>query len=181
MIVHQAENKPMIFTRTSLVTGYSTVLRRDMWTGMAGWSQWVSSIGPVDLARCTPSSSSFTAMTATSMIGPEILCNPTTSSHISSRQATPPMTSQMIMGPTACWRDITAYQEINGRDSMEPWYLLLPAGILFLCRCGAYFNNNQPVSSLMPLKKLLPLAPPNQDTNTQACLAATQTPSGTKS
>ena len=32
----------------------------------------------------------------------------------------------------------------------------------------------------MPLKKLLPLAPPDHDTNAQACLAATQTPSGTK-
>ena len=29
--------------------------------------------------------------------------------------------------------------------------------------------------------KLLPLAPPDHDTNTQACLAATQTPSGGKS
>ena len=29
--------------------------------------------------------------------------------------------------------------------------------------------------------KLLPLAPPDHDTNTQGCLAATQTPSGTKS
>ena len=29
--------------------------------------------------------------------------------------------------------------------------------------------------------KLLPLAPPDHDTNTQACLAATQTPSGKKS
>ena len=29
--------------------------------------------------------------------------------------------------------------------------------------------------------KLLPLAPPDHDTNTQACLAATQTPSGNKS
>ena len=29
--------------------------------------------------------------------------------------------------------------------------------------------------------KLLPLAPPDHDTNTQACLTATQTPSGTKS
>ena len=29
--------------------------------------------------------------------------------------------------------------------------------------------------------KLLPLSPPDHDTNTQACLAATQTPSGTKS
>ena len=40
-----------------------------------------------------------------------------------------------------------------------------------------FFNNNQPLSSLMPLKKrkLLPLAPPDQDTNTQACLTATQT------
>ena len=29
--------------------------------------------------------------------------------------------------------------------------------------------------------KLLPLAPPDHDTNTQACLATTQTPSGKKS
>ena len=29
--------------------------------------------------------------------------------------------------------------------------------------------------------KILPLAPPDHDTNTQACLAATQTPSGKKS
>ena len=29
--------------------------------------------------------------------------------------------------------------------------------------------------------KLLPLSPPDHDTNAQACLAATQTPSGTKS
>ena len=29
--------------------------------------------------------------------------------------------------------------------------------------------------------KLLPLAPPDQNTNAQACIAATQTPSGTKS
>ena len=28
---------------------------------------------------------------------------------------------------------------------------------------------------------LLPLSPPDHDTNAQACLAATQTPSGTKS
>ena len=35
----------------------------------------------------------------------------------------------------------------------------------------------------MPLKKtkLLPLAPPDHNTNSQGCLAATQTPSGTKS
>ena len=34
----------------------------------------------------------------------------------------------------------------------------------------------------MPLKKtkLLPLAPPDHGTNTQACLAASQTPSGKK-
>ena len=90
------------------------------------------------------------------MIGPHIFCYPTTSTHLSWRQVTPPMTSQMIMGPTACWRDITAYQKRNGRDSMEPWSLLLPTWTLFLWRCGIHFNNNQPVSSLMPFKNEAP-------------------------
>ena len=54
---------------------------------------------------------------------------------------------------------------------------------LFSWRWGIYFNNNQPLSSLMPLKKtnLLPLGPLDHDTNAQASLSATQTPLGTKS
>ena len=37
------------------------------------------------------------------------------------------------------------------------------------------------MSSLIPKKKNLPLAPPDHNTNTQSCLAVTQTPLGTKS
>ena len=95
---------PRIFTGTSPVTGYSTTRRRDIWTGMAGWRQWVSSVGPVELSRSTPRSSYLAAMTATSMKGPHIFSDPTTSPHLSSRQATPPTTRQMITGPIWSWR-----------------------------------------------------------------------------
>ena len=54
-----------------------------------------------------------------------------------------------------------------------------------LCSCGdvAFFSTTISLCHHLCLKKtkLLPLTPPDNDTNTQACLAATQTPSGKKS
>ena len=65
---------------------------------------------------------------------------------------------------------------------METWNLVLPTWIMFLWICGIRVNNNQPLLSFKHLKtKLLPLSPPDHNTNSQACLAATQTPSGKKS
>ena len=142
-----------VFTGTSLVTGYSTTRRWYIWTGMAGWMQWVSLVGRVYLSRSSPNSSFLTAMKSTSVIGTHIFSNPTTSPHLSSMQATPPITSQMIMCPTWSLRDITAYQKWDGRHSMEPSSLLLPTWILFLWICVIHFNKNHPLSSLLPLKK----------------------------
>ena len=99
---------PRIFTGTSPVTGYYTTRRWDIWTGMPGWRQRVSSVVTMELAILHPRSSSLMAITATSMKGPHIFSDPTTSPHLSSRQATPPTTSQVIMGPTWSWIDIKA-------------------------------------------------------------------------
>ena len=156
---------PKIFTGTSPVTGYSTTLCWYIWTGMAGWRQWVSSVGPVEIAISTPRSYYLTAMTATWMIGPHILSDTTTSPHLSSRQATPTATSQIITVPTWSWRDITAYQKWNGRDIMEPPNLLLPTYIMLLWICGIRFNKNQPLSSLMPLKRKSPAPCPTWSRN----------------
>ena len=123
---------------------------------MAGWRQWVSSVGPVELASSIHRSYSFTAMSSTSMIAPHIFSDTTTSTHLSLRPVNTPTTRQMIVGPTSSWRDITAYQHWNGRESMEPWNLLLTTWIMFLWRCGIFFNKNQPLSSFTPLKSQAP-------------------------
>ena len=136
---------PRIFAGTSPVAGYYTTHHRDIWTGMAGWRQWFSSVGPVGLSRSIHRSSYLMSMTSTSMISPHIFSDPTTSLHLFSRPETPPTTNPMIMGPTSSWRDITAYQNWNGRNSMEPWNLLLSTCILFLWIYGIHFNNNQPL------------------------------------
>ena len=64
----------------------------------------------------------------------------------------------------------------------SPTSLNFPIWIMSLWRCGICFNKNQPLSSLTTFKtNILPLVPPDNGTNAQAFLAATQTPSGKKS
>ena len=145
--------KPRIFTGTSSVTGWYTTRRQDIWTGMDGWRQQVYSVEPLEIARSTPRYSSLISMPTNLIIGKHILYDPTTYPHLYSIQETPPMTSQMINGPTWSWIDITAYQKWNGIDRMEPPNLLLSTWIMFLWRCGISFNRNQPLSLLTTLKK----------------------------
>ena len=172
-----------IFTGTFPVTDYSTTRRWDVWRGMAGWRQQVSSVGTVGLARSTHRSSSLTAMTATLMIGFTHILQ---SHHIypfilkagDSNNDQPNDNRPNLK--LKIYYDIAKVKWQRQHGTMKfPAYHMNAV----LVEMWHSFQQQSACVIIYAFKKtkLPPLAPPDHDTNTQACLEAIQTPSGKKS